>query len=55
MTARSSRPWCRPQWDYPRSLTPDVVATLSEEQKKLFGFYGGTQWYDATTHEAKRQ
>jgi ectoine hydroxylase-related dioxygenase (phytanoyl-CoA dioxygenase family) len=49
-----TRPWCRVQWDYTRSLTPDVVATLSADQRKLFGFEAGTQWYDAATDEVRR-
>jgi len=49
-----SRPWVRPQWDYPRSLSPDVVATMSAEQKRLFGFYARAGWYDWQTDEEKR-
>jgi len=49
------RQWCRPQWDYTRSLTPDVVATLSEEQKRLFGFYAKPGWYDPLTHQEVRE
>lgn len=45
------KPWIRPQWDYPRSLSPAVVAQMSEDQKRLFGFYAGTQWYDYQTNE----
>jgi len=45
------RPWVRPQWDYPRSLSPDVVATMSEEQKRLFGFFARPRWYDYRTDE----
>jgi ectoine hydroxylase-related dioxygenase (phytanoyl-CoA dioxygenase family) len=41
------RAWVRPHWDFRRSLTADVVAQLSEEQKRLFGFYAGPPWYDA--------
>src|SRR5262249_17121641 len=33
------RPWARPQWDYPRSFSPDVIAQLSEEEKELYGFF----------------
>ncbi|MBV9468942.1 MAG: phytanoyl-CoA dioxygenase family protein [Abitibacteriaceae bacterium] len=40
------RPWVRPQWDYPRSLSPEVVAELTPEQKRLFGFHARPQWYD---------
>jgi ectoine hydroxylase-related dioxygenase (phytanoyl-CoA dioxygenase family) len=47
-----TRPWCRPQWDFPRSLSSDVIAALSADQKKLFGFGGGTQWYDYRTDAA---
>ena len=40
------RAWVRPHWNFTRSLTPDVVSQLSEEQKRLFGFYVGPPWYD---------
>ena len=49
------RPWCRPQWDYTRSLTPDVVATMSAEQKRLFGFYAKAGWYDPVENIEKRE
>jgi len=45
------RPWVRPQWDYPRSLAPDVIDSMSEEQKRLFGFYARPPWYDYRTDE----
>jgi len=48
-----TRPWCRPQWDFPRSLSPEVTLTLSADQKKLFGYGAGTQWYDYRTDEAR--
>lgn len=47
------RPWLRPQWDYPRSLSPEVVATMTEEQKRLFGFSARPQWYDRRSDEVK--
>jgi len=48
------RPWIRPQWDYPSSLTADVIAELSEAQKRLMGFYP-TDWrYDVATDESKK-
>ena len=50
-----SRPWVRPQWDYTRSLSPDVIAGLSEEQKRLFGFYAQAGWYDYKTDDIVRQ
>jgi ectoine hydroxylase-related dioxygenase (phytanoyl-CoA dioxygenase family) len=50
-----SRPWVRPQWDYPRSLSPDVIAGLTEEQKRLFGFYAQAGWYDYKTDDVVRQ
>ncbi|HYF48809.1 MAG TPA: phytanoyl-CoA dioxygenase family protein [Planctomycetota bacterium] len=49
------KPWCRPQWDYTRSLTPDVVATLTEEQKRLFGFFAKAGWYDPVENIEKRE
>lgn len=48
------RPWARPQWDYPRSLSPEVVASMTDEQKRLFGFRSRPQWYDWQTDEVKR-
>ena len=45
------KPWIRPQWDYPRSLSPHVVNQMNKEQKRLFGFYTRPQWYDIQTHE----
>lgn len=47
------RPWCRPQWDYPRSLSPDVIAELTPEQKRLFGFHARAPWYDYQTNEVR--
>jgi ectoine hydroxylase-related dioxygenase (phytanoyl-CoA dioxygenase family) len=47
------RRWVQPQWDYPRSLSPEVVATMSDEQKWLFGFYARPQWYDVKSDEIK--
>jgi ectoine hydroxylase-related dioxygenase (phytanoyl-CoA dioxygenase family) len=49
-----SRPWVRPQWDYTRSLSPDVIASLTEEQKRLFGFYAQAGWYDYKTDDVVR-
>ncbi|MDF2441657.1 MAG: hypothetical protein JWN98_2641, partial [Abditibacteriota bacterium] len=46
------KPWIRPQWDYPRSLSPEVVAQMTDEQKRLFGFHARPQWYDYQTHNA---
>ncbi len=48
------RPWLRPQWDYPRSLSPEVVESMTEEQKRLFGFYTRPKWYDWQSDEVKR-
>jgi ectoine hydroxylase-related dioxygenase (phytanoyl-CoA dioxygenase family) len=47
------RPWARPQWDYPRSLSPEVVETMTDEQKRIFGFRSRPQWYDWQTDEVK--
>lgn len=43
------RPWICPQWDYPRSLSPAVVAEMTPEEKQLFGFQARPQWYDYQT------
>jgi ectoine hydroxylase-related dioxygenase (phytanoyl-CoA dioxygenase family) len=45
------RSWAKPQWDYPRSLSPDVIERFTVEEKKLFGFYSVPQIYDVCTHE----
>jgi ectoine hydroxylase-related dioxygenase (phytanoyl-CoA dioxygenase family) len=48
------RAWVRPQWDYPSSLTSDVVATLNDQQRRLFGFHP-TEWrYDVATDAQTR-
>ncbi|MCW8133431.1 MAG: hypothetical protein KIS92_24015, partial [Planctomycetota bacterium] len=49
-----SRSWVRPQWDYPKSLTPDVVAAMSQEEKQLFGFFAQPGWYDAQENIERR-
>lgn len=45
------RAWAKPQWDYPRSFTPDVIAQMSPEEKQLFGFHSVPQVYNLKTHE----
>lgn len=45
------RPWVRPQWDYPRSLSPNVIAGMTPEQKRLFGFQARPPFYDYRTDE----
>jgi ectoine hydroxylase-related dioxygenase (phytanoyl-CoA dioxygenase family) len=45
------RAWAKPQWDLPRSLTPDVVARMTEDEKRLFGFYSVPRLYNPVTHE----
>lgn len=47
------RPWVKPQWDYPRSLSPEVVAEMTPEQRQLFGFNARPQWYDYRTDEVR--
>lgn len=48
------RPWVQPQWDYPRSLSQQVVESMTDEQKRLFGFRARPQWYDWQSDEIKR-
>lgn len=43
------RPWVRPQWDYPRSLSEDVIAELTPEQQRMFGFEARPPYYDYRT------
>lgn len=49
-----SRAWVRPQWDYPKSLSSDVEASLTPDQKQLFGYYAQPGWYDPKTDEERR-
>lgn len=49
------RHWVMPQWDYARSLTPDVVEQLTPEQKRLFGFNARAPWYDVERNEIVRE
>ncbi len=48
-----SRPWVRPQWDFNRSLSPDVVAAMSEDEKRIFGLRLKQRWYDWQTDSAR--
>jgi len=48
------RAWVRPQWDYPSSLTRDVVATLNDTQRRLFGFHPIEERYDVATDSRSR-
>lgn len=45
------RPWVRPQWDYPLSLSPEVAAGMTPEQKRLFGFESRPPFYDHRTDQ----
>ena len=45
------RSWAKPQWDLPRSFTPDVVAQMTDDEKRLFGFYSVPRLYNLLTHE----
>jgi ectoine hydroxylase-related dioxygenase (phytanoyl-CoA dioxygenase family) len=45
------RPWIRPHWDFPRSFSPEIVARLLPEQKRLFGFDDCSLWYDYRTDQ----
>ena len=49
-----SRPWVRPQWDYVKSLSPEVLASMTVEQRRLFGFYAQAGYYDYTTDDVVR-
>jgi ectoine hydroxylase-related dioxygenase (phytanoyl-CoA dioxygenase family) len=45
------RSWARPQWDQPRSLTADVIGQMTDDEKRLFGFYSVPRLYNPLTHE----
>jgi ectoine hydroxylase-related dioxygenase (phytanoyl-CoA dioxygenase family) len=49
-----SRPWVRSQWDFARSFPESIKAGMSEEARKLYGFYAHEQVYEPATHEVRR-
>jgi ectoine hydroxylase-related dioxygenase (phytanoyl-CoA dioxygenase family) len=49
-----TRVWAKPQWDLPRCLPEEITATLSDEQKRLFGFGTNPQVYDLSHNEIIR-
>ncbi len=49
-----SRPWVRPQWDFARSLSPDVIAAMTPPQREIFGVAMRQQWYDARDDRVRR-
>jgi ectoine hydroxylase-related dioxygenase (phytanoyl-CoA dioxygenase family) len=48
------RPWIRAHCDYMRSLSPDVIATLNETQKRRLGFFARAGWYNYLSDELFR-
>ncbi len=44
-----SRPWVRPQWDMARSLSPEVIAGLSADERRILGVAYRQSWYDWRT------
>ena len=49
-----TRPWAKPQWDYRRSLPSEIVAGMSADEKRLYGFESMEQVYDLKTDEVRR-
>jgi ectoine hydroxylase-related dioxygenase (phytanoyl-CoA dioxygenase family) len=45
------RPWIRPHWDFSRSFSPETIAQLQPEEKRLFGFDDHSRWYDYRTDQ----
>jgi ectoine hydroxylase-related dioxygenase (phytanoyl-CoA dioxygenase family) len=48
-----TRALIKPQWDIPMSLSPEVVKGLTEEQKRLLGFYSRPRRYDYDRDETQ--
>lgn len=44
------RSWAKPQWDMPRSLTPEVLAKMDAEEKRLYGYDNMPLIYDVNSH-----
>jgi hypothetical protein len=49
-----ARDWVRPQWNFPGSLSSDVVASLSAGERRLLGFDARSQRYDDETDRLVR-
>ena|SRR5438874_9283702 len=49
-----TRVWAKPQWDFPRSFPPELVATLNNEQKRLLGFGINPPTYDLPGQQIMR-
>src|SRR4051794_24428440 len=45
MHAYYARPWCRSQWDFVRSFDEATKASLSSEERRVFGFNVHEQVY----------
>lgn len=41
-----SRPWVQPHWDFPRTIPGRIAATMSPEQRRLFGFEAAPRRFD---------
>jgi len=50
-----SRPWVRSQWDFLRSIPEDARGAMSEEMKRMFGFYAHEQVFDVTKQTVRRE
>jgi ectoine hydroxylase-related dioxygenase (phytanoyl-CoA dioxygenase family) len=46
-----TRPWVKAQWDYKRSFRPEMIASLSDDEKRLFGFTSREPAYDLATDQ----
>lgn len=44
--AAYGRAWIKPQWDYDRSLTPDVIESMTDDQRRIFGLDHTVKYYD---------
>ncbi|MGE0449050.1 MAG: phytanoyl-CoA dioxygenase family protein [Vicinamibacterales bacterium] len=47
-----ARDWVQPEWDFPGSLTGDVVESLTEDERRLMGFCTKTSRYDSRLDRA---
>ncbi len=45
------QPWIQPQWDFKKCFSPETIASLSEKEKQLFGFYQQPGWFNHETNE----
>jgi len=48
------RKWVLPHWDFEKSLPSSICSSMSDEEKRLFGFRHRPDWYDFSQRRKQR-